>query len=116
MRTYKDYQKWIIGGSDIASLLLLGCHDNGAEPMMLNFGSDGCYHAYIIPENVEIGKHYNKVTDFKHWLKIYDDCSLVMTIYAQQINVYRAGDFGCIIQIIKPQKENYWFIEELEDS
>lgn len=114
MKTYKEYSKEYIGDSDIASLLLLGCHDNGAEPMMLIFGSDGSYHAYIIPENVEIGKHYNKVADFKHWLKIYDDRSLVMTIYAQQINIYRAGEFGCIIQIIKPQKESLEFIKENE--
>lgn len=39
MKTYKDYQKWNIGSSDIASLLLLGCNENGAEPMLLTFGS-----------------------------------------------------------------------------
>lgn len=55
MRTYKDFQKWNIGSSDIASLLLLGCNENGAEPMLLAFGSDGDYSAYIIPDNVEIG-------------------------------------------------------------
>lgn len=55
MRTYKDYKKWNIGSSDIASLLLLGCNENGAEPMLLAFGSDGDYSAYIIPDNVDIG-------------------------------------------------------------
>ena len=53
MRTYKDFQKWNIGSSDIASLLLLGSNENGAEPMLLAFGSDGDYSAYIIPDNVE---------------------------------------------------------------
>ena len=56
MKTYKDYQKWNIGSSDIASLLLLGCNENGAEPMLLTFGSDGDYSAYIIPDNVDIGE------------------------------------------------------------
>ena len=78
MRTYKDFQKWNIGSSDIASLLLLGCNENGAEPMLLAFGSDGDYSAYIIPDNVEIGEHYKKVAEYTDWLKIYDDSSLVV--------------------------------------
>ena len=73
MKTYKDYQKWNIGSSDIASLLLLGCNENGAEPMLLTFGSDGDYSAYIIPDNVDIGEHYKKVAEYTDWLKIYDD-------------------------------------------
>ena len=112
MKTYKDYQKWNIGSSDIASLLLLGCNDNGAEPMLLAFGSDGDYSAYIIPEGVEIGEHYKKVADYSDWLKIYDDDSFVMNIEAKSISVYRAGDFGCIIKVTEPRTKNYWFIEE----
>lgn len=112
MKTYKDFQKWSIGSSDIAALLLLGCNDNGAEPMLLNFGEDGSYSAYIIPDNVEIGKHYKKVAEYNHWLKIYDDDSFVMDIKAKCISVYRAGDFGCIIKVTEPEFKNFWFIEE----
>ena len=44
--------------------------------------------------------YYEKVDDFKHWLKIYDDDELTYRVNAQEINIYRAGDFGCIIQTI----------------
>ena len=63
MRTYKDYKKWNIGSSDIASLLLLGCNENG-------------------------------------------------DIKAKHISVYRAGEFGCVIQVTEPIMKNFWFIEE----
>ena len=114
MKTYKDYQKWNIGSSDIASLLLLGCNENGAEPMLLTFGSDGDYSAYIIPDNVDIGEHYKKVAEYTDWLKIYDDSSLVVDIKAKHISVYRAGDFGCVIQVTEPITKNFWFIEDEE--
>jgi hypothetical protein len=68
---------------------------------VLDFGEDGVYGAYIIDENTEIGSHYSKVATFNDWLKIYDDDELTYKVYAEEINIYRAGDFGCIIQVIK---------------
>lgn len=106
MKTYKEYSKEYIGSSDIATLILFGIKENiGPEPMMLFFGEDGSYYAYIIPFNdVEIGKHYKKITEFTKWLKIYDDRGLVMDINAKKISVYRAGEFGCIIQMTNDEE------------
>lgn len=73
---------------------------NGLKTSTLDFGEDGSYMAYVVDEDAEIGAHYKKVADFKHWLKIYDDDELTYRINAQEINIYRAGDFGCIIQTI----------------
>lgn len=100
MKSYKDYEIEFIGGSDIATLILVGCDENGLKTGLLNFGEDGSYRAYIVDENAEIGAHYKKVADFKYWFKIYDDHGLTYRVNAQEINIYRAGDFGCIIQTI----------------
>lgn len=86
--------------SDIAALILVGCDENGLKTSTLDFGEDGSYMAYVVDEDAEIGAHYKKVADFKHWLKIYDDDELIYRVNAQGINIYRAGDFGCIIQTI----------------
>ena len=43
---------------------------------------------------------------FKAWLKIYDDEGLTEDYSADKIRVYRAGDFGCIIQLLKEEKED----------
>ena len=65
------------------------------------FGEDGCYKAYIVTEDTEIGSHYSKVASFTDWMKIYDDDEKTFEKKAKKINVYRAGEFGCIIQIIQ---------------
>lgn len=102
-KNYKDCEKIPMGYSDIAVLVLVGCREGqGAVTELLNFGSDGDYSAYIALEDTEIGEHYNKVTSFNSWLKIYDDADRIIMLYAQTINIYRAGDFGTIIQLIKP--------------
>lgn len=100
MKNYKEYEEKFIGGSDIAALILVGCDENGLKTSHLNFGEDGSYRAYIVDENAEIGAHYKKVADFKYWFKIYDDHGLTYRVNAKEINIYRAGDFGCIIQVI----------------
>lgn len=100
MKNYKEYEKRFIGSSDIAALILVGCDENGLKTSTLDFGEDGSYMAYVVDEDAEIGAHYKKVADFKHWLKIYDDDELTYRVNAQEINIYRAGDFGCIIQTI----------------
>lgn len=102
MKTYKDFEQKIIGGSDIATLILVGCRgEEGLKTEQLHFGEDGIYRAYIVTDHeAEIGSHYKKVATFNHWLKIYDDYEKTFDQRAKEINIYRVGDFGCIIQII----------------
>lgn len=65
------------------------------------FGEDGSYRAYMVTgADVEIGSHYEKVAAFKGWLRIYDDDGKTFEKSAAEINVYRSGDFGCIIQTL----------------
>lgn len=106
MKTYKEFEKKFIGISDIALLVMVGCRENeGLKAEPLRFGEDGCYNAYIVyqteNEEIKIESHYNKVATFNHWLKIYDDEGLIFKENAREINIYRAGQFGCIIQIIQ---------------
>ena len=100
MKNYKEYERKYIGGSDIAALVLVGCDENGAKTQLLDFGGDNSYMAYIVDENAEIGAHYKEVATFNYWLKIYDDHERTFSVYAKEIKIYRAGDYGCIIQII----------------
>ena len=101
MKSYKNYLKTCIGFSDYAALVLVGAGgENGIQTQPLYFNYDGQYWAYIVPEDTRIGGHYRKVAEFKHWLKIYDDTSLMYSVNAAKIIVYRAGDAGCIIQLI----------------
>ena len=100
MKSYKEYEEKLIGGSDIAALILVGCDENGLKTSHLDFGEDGSYRAYVVDENAEIGAHYKKVANFECWLKIYDDDGLTYRVNAREINIYRAGGFGCIIQTI----------------
>lgn len=102
MRNYKEFEKYFIGESDIANLILVGCGKSGQiETNQLHFGWDGSYEAYIVNANTKIGNHYTKVATFNYWLKIYDDYGLTYTVQAKEINIYRAGEFGCIIQVIE---------------
>jgi hypothetical protein len=99
---YHNFTRQFIGSSDIASLVLVGCRTGaGAVAEMLHFGEDGNYYAYIVDQKIEIPSHYKLVTSFESWLKIYDDDELIYKCSASQIDIYRAGDFGCIINILK---------------
>lgn len=103
MKTYKDFETIYIGGSDSASLILMGIK-NKRTLEFLSFGEDGEYYAYLIHrkenEIVEIGSHYKLITTFNTWLKIYDDDECTFRTEGRVINVYRAGEFGCIIEVI----------------
>lgn len=101
MKNYKDYEKEFIGSSDIATLILAGCGEDGVKISTLHFGSDGTYRAYIVDQDTEIPDHYKLVDEFESWLKIYDDEELTYKAYAREIKVYRAAEMGCIIQVIK---------------
>lgn len=100
-KTYKDFKTVHLGCSDIATLIMDGCRkDKGMEPQHLYFGEDGSYSAYLVDDpDAEIGSHYSHVATFEKWLKIYDDEGLVFRCDAREIKVYRAGEFGCIIQL-----------------
>lgn len=102
MKTYKDFEKKYIGSSDIAVLTLVGSNENEEiNAKLLHFGEAGDYAAYIVTgADVEIGKHYKKVLTFNKWLKIYDDDEMILQINVKEIRIYRAGELGCIIQII----------------
>ena len=94
MKTYKDFEKVYIGSSDIARLVVAGANK---EPMILRFGEDSAYSAYFVSSPADIGEHYSKVYECDVWLKIYDDRELAAEIAAEHIEIYRAGQMGCII-------------------
>lgn len=97
MVSYKNFAQQFIGASDIASLTLR----SGKQVASLNFGTDGCYNAYICyGDDVEIGGHYTRVFDGCAWLKVYDDMGVTYHEGPELYNfvtVYRAGEMGCII-------------------
>lgn len=57
MKSYKDYYKTYIGGSDSARLTLK-TSDGATES--LYFGKDGDYSAYIVNEYTPVPEHYHK--------------------------------------------------------
>lgn len=99
-KKYDEFQKQPIGVSDIACLICIGYLDGRLNLTLLEFGEDGNYSAYIVNEDAEIGAHYHKALEFDHWLKIYDDNGVVAKFSGEKIIIYRAGDFGCIIQVV----------------
>lgn len=106
MKSYKEFDKVFIGYSDIASLILAGCRTGeGLVTEVLDFGEDGRYTAYIVErsssEEVTIGDHYRKEFTFNSWIRIYDDEELTFHASADSINIYTAGNFGCIIELIR---------------
>ena len=104
MKSYKEYKKVYIGGSDVAALTVTGCGDDGLKAEILGFGADGWYDAYLVDKNAEISSHYSLETTFRTWINIYDDDRRTFHIYTKprsEIKIYRAGDFGCIIQVDK---------------
>lgn len=107
MKNYKDFEKTYIGSSDVATLVLSGAwplaeETNDPAPIKLKalaFAEDGNYNAYVVDGDTEIGAHYQLVATFEAWMQIYDDDGLTQKFVADEIRVYRAGEFGCIIQL-----------------
>ena len=96
---YKNVQK-NIGASDVASLIMSGCGEGGSVKLdLLKFSEDGSYSAYIIYDDAEVPDHYRLVAEFKTWLKIYDDDRMTAHFKAERIEVYRAGQRGCLIRL-----------------
>ena len=104
MRDYHSYGVSQIGASEYAALIAVGPND-GLKTEIINFGGDGSYKAYVVDEDAEIQEHYRLVTEFKNWAKIYDDCDLTQSFRASLIKIYRAGDYGCIIQLIGAKEQ-----------
>lgn len=92
-----------LGGSDIASLILVGCKEgvNGLYLNELHFAGDNNYYAYIVRDSlVEIPNHYHLEYTYNYWMKVYDDDEKTYRISADVIEVYRSGDYGCIIRAL----------------
>ena len=101
MKSYKEYEKVYIGSSDIASLTIVAPRDHdGSLAESLDFGIDSNYFAYIVDSNAQIGDHYKLVQSCKYWMKVFDDQELTLDLHAATINIYRAGDCGCIFQCL----------------
>ena len=102
------YKKKLLGNSDIATLIAVGITpDNERKSLTdwlktttIHFGSDGHYEAYIVDDECDIPSHYSLVSEFKAWLKIYDDHECVYRVDAKIIKVFQAGEFGCIMQTL----------------
>lgn len=104
-----------LGGSDIAALIVVGCGKEKLNVAAIDYGGDGSYSAYLCGKETEIPAYYTKVFECDHWLKIYDDTSLVFDsddnslVFNSDMNgrifhhfaIYRAADFGTIIQMEK---------------
>lgn len=99
-KSYKEYSRQGLGWSDVAAVTLTGCDVEGIRAEVLYFNYDGEYQAYVVDEYAEIGDHYHLVHTFKYWMRVYDDEERVVDFHADEIKVYRAGDAGCIIQLI----------------
>lgn len=104
MKNYKDCEKKYIGTSDVA--MLLARTPKAVEN--IRFGSDGDYYAYIADEETEIPEHYRLVFEdgkspegYDTWLWMYDDEDRTARFDGSCIKIFRAGDFGCIIQVFK---------------
>lgn len=98
MKSYKEYEVKHIGSSDVGGLVMFGGGVHGAD--FLKFGGDGSYKAYIVDDEAKIGDHYELVASYVSWFKLYDDEDLTIKLQADIIYIYRAGDFGCIIQLV----------------
>lgn len=103
MKSYRDYDKEFIGESDVAAVTIIGPCGDELVAKIIKFGGDGDYRAYIVDEEAEIGAHYEEVARFKIWAKVVDDSAIQREFHADEIVIYRAGEYGCIIQLIGRQ-------------
>ena len=96
MFNYKK-EKIYLGDSDGAEVIVCTPHDL----QRLHFGEDGSYSAYITHNAKEnIPAYYDLEFTVKGpWLRIYDDTEKTATLAGARFNFYRAGEFGCIIDI-----------------
>ena len=100
--TYKFAPKLHVGGYDRASLFAIGFDINyGWRFVPIHFGADDSYKAYICTEKAKIGAHYHLVGELYHEIRIIDDddgnCTFEAS--ADRIMLWRAGEFGFIVQL-----------------
>lgn len=98
------YNRYYIGGSDIAELTVYGY----AEPnnksswaqQSLHYGGDGEYSAHIVrADNAPIPDHYQHRFTFCDKAVITEDNGDTVTIFGKQIDFYRAGKMGTLITV-----------------
>lgn len=99
---YKEYPKHNLGEAANASLTVRFPD----QARMLHFGEMGPAHAYVVDENAEIGDHYKLIHAGRYCVKIFDDNGLTFEACADSILIYRAGNGGCVIQLINPTSVN----------
>ena len=95
-KDHHEYPYISLGSSDIASLVLRD--SRGVRE--LRFGEDGTYSAYLVDAECDIPDYYTLEAECRVWLSVYDDNTKTFEIQnpGKMIRVYRAGEFGCIIQ------------------
>ena len=101
MKSYKEFGKMYIGASDKACLTVKNFDKkrNKFAEDMLYFGEDGEYSAYITYGDVSIGDHYKLMHKYSGNIVIADDEMEVFVAVADSIEIYQAGEFGCIIHL-----------------
>ena len=103
---YRIYPSMSIGESDIAAVIMAGPTEDGLKAEYLKFSKDGDYLAHIIDGNAKgYEGHYELIATLRNWLKFYDDEELVIGFKADEIKVYRAGEMGCIVQLIDKEEQ-----------
>ena len=98
--TYKDFPKIYIGGSDSAALICRSKWGDIDLCGLLKFGEDGDYSAYLVTEKAAFGDHYKHQLTYYDYVDITGDDGYGVHIEAYVINIYTAGNFGCIIEAI----------------
>ena len=100
-KAYRDYQRVYIGESERAELTLrfFDFEKKAINHKGLHFGGDNVYMAYLIQdESVKIPKWYQlEFESNTPWLDIIDDMNVITFNNIENIKIYRAGDYGCII-------------------
>ena len=91
MRNYKEFEKVYIGSSDSASLILRGTYRGEQKVEVVNFGEDGIYKGRILTERCTFGSHYQFLGWFEHWLKVYDDSGLTLSLNSRLIRVWKCN-------------------------
>ena len=101
MKSYKEFGKMYIGASDNACLTVKNFDKkrNKFAEDMLYFGEDGEYSAYITYGDVSIGDHYKLMHKYSGKIVIADDEMEVFVAAADSIEIYQAGEFGCVIHL-----------------
>ena len=107
MQNYKEHNKISLGSSDIARITVryMAEGEKDVSYYTLHFGSDDEYSAYYIDGDCEIPSHYEKVFDKNVWWATFvDDTEVTQKLQGNDgyftLRIFRAGDFGCIVQKI----------------